>query len=760
MIEKIKNKDHLVIKRDGRTEKYSPTKLKRAIMWCTNDSEVLADQLFESLNLKIYNKIKIDKLWDEVIQTSSNLISEMYPIWDDVAKRAYLLKIYKDNYNYNADIDSLKYQDVIDKGIQVGVYDRNIVDTFDEDEISELGKYIDKQRDLDFSFIGLVSIMEKYSFNANKSRKLELPQHVYMRLAMYPFWQEDKSIRLALIKQRYDDMSTFQFTEATPKMINSMTTNTQMASCVLSQVDDNIESINETDGNLGVFSKFGGGLACDVSALRCSGSPVGKMGGKSSGPVQFIKKFEATVGAFDQMGKRKGACIITFPFWHMDVQDLIMLKDAGGSEDKRARGLQYSLKWYNILTKRIKSNGQITLFDPKEVPELNELWGDEFEEAYINFENKASIRKKKIPARDLAFLIAKVRSETGNLYVVFPDNINSQRMGEEACFASNLCQEITLPTRPAKNFTQRIVTEFGTDGHITKGKKETGEIALCNLSSINLEKWDKLNEDGKVKLVDNLLRASDNMIENSFYPVPDGELSNKLRRPIGIGIANYANYLALNECGYNDDRAAELTHTIMEDVTYYVLKGSMNLAKERGAYYYFKDSNWAKGQVPMDLYKMKDVDGYNFPLKHDWKTLKQDIKEFGVRFSYHFAIAPTATSGMIVNATEGVEPIKKMFQMKEGTYTLPQIVPNIQKNRRFYENAFDIPNIRINLLASIRQKWLDQGQSVSHYYKTTDSAFDVVSDIIDAEEKGMKSIYYLTPMKAGDINESCESCSS
>jgi len=439
MIEKIKNKDHLVIKRDGRTEKYSPIKLKRAIMWCTNDSEVLTEQLFESLNLKIYNKIKIDKLWQEVIETSANLISEMYPIWDDVAKRAYLLKIYKDNYNYNADIDSLKYQDVIDKGIQVGVYDRNILDTFDEAEISALGKHIDKTRDLDFSFIGIVSLMEKYSFNANKSRKLELPQHVYMRLAIYPFWQEDKSIRLDLIKQRYDDMSTFQYTEATPKMINSLTTNTQMASCVLSQVDDNIESINETDGNLGVFSKFGGGLACDVSALRCSGSPVGKMGGKSSGPVQFIKKFEATVGAFDQMGKRKGACIITFPFWHMDVQDLIMLKDAGGSEDKRARGMQYSIKWYNILTKRIKSNGYITLFDPKEVPELNELWGEAFELAYESFENKASIRKKKIPARDLAFLIAKVRSETGNLYVVFPDNINSQRMGEESVFASNLC---------------------------------------------------------------------------------------------------------------------------------------------------------------------------------------------------------------------------------------------------------------------------------------------------------------------------------
>jgi len=322
------------------------------------------------------------------------------------------------------------------------------------------------------------------------------------------------------------------------------------------------------------------------------------------------------------------------------------------------------------------------------------------------------------------------------------------------------CQEIMLPTRAAKNFTQRIVTEFGSDTHLTKTKKETGEIALCNLSSINLEKWSELDEKAKTRLVDNLLRASDNMIENSFYPVPDGELSNKLRRPIGIGIANYANYLALNGCGYSDKKAAKLTHEIMEDVTFYVLQGSMHLAKEKGPYHYFKDSNWAKGQVPMDLYKMKDVEGYNFPLKHDWDTLRKDIKEYGVRFSYNFAIAPTATSGMIINATEGVEPVKNLFQMKEGTYTLPQIVPNMKKNRKYYDNAFEIPNTDINTLASIRQKFLDMGQSTSHYYENTDSAFDVISDIMDAEEKGMKSIYYLTPMKSISDFEGCESCSS
>ena len=759
MIEKIKGRDHLVIKRDGRLQKYSPSKLKRAINWCTEDNEALTKQLFESLNLKLYNKIRIEKLWDEVIETAANLISDMYPIWDGVAKRAYLLKIYKESWNYNESIDSLRYQQVIDKGVQVGVYDKSILETFSEEEISELGRYTDKERDLSFTFIGLVSIMEKYAFNATKTKKLELPQHVYMRLAMYPFWEENKDIRLGLIKQRYDDLSLFRYTEATPKMINSLTDNTQMASCVLMRPDDKSESINETNGNLGLFSKYGGGLACDVSALRSSGSLVGNKGGKSSGPTQFIKIFEATVGAYDQMGKRKGAAVITFPFWHMDVKDLIMLKDAGGSEDKRARGLQYTIKWYNILTKRIKSNEDITLFDPKETPGLNETWGQEFEDLYTMYENKHGVRKQKIPARDLAFLISKVRSETGNLYIVFPDNINLQRIGEEPVFASNLCCEVFLPTKPSRSFNKRLILEFGDDKYYTKTKQETGEIALCNLSSVNLDKWIHMTHEQKTALVNNLLRASDNMISNSYYPVPDGELSNKTRRPIGIGVSNYANFLASNKCMFTAEKAMQLTHEVMEDLTYYILVGSNKLAKERGPYQYFKDSKWAQGIVPMDLYKMKDDPEYNFPLKHDWDSLRQDIKEYGVRFSYHFAIAPTQTSGLIINSTEGIEPTKKIFEMREGTYTLPRIVPNLVQNRSFYQNAFDVGNGIINKLASVRQKFLDQGQSVNHYYKTTDSSYEIINDIIHAEEIGLKSLYYLQPLKAGDV-ESCESCST
>jgi ribonucleoside-diphosphate reductase alpha chain len=759
MIEKIKGKDHNVVKLDGRVEKYSPKKMKKSLLRISGGNEILADDLFNSLNIKIYDRIKIDVLWDEVIETCANKISEMYTIYDEIARRAYTEKVYKSTYNLTSELDTLSYLDVVRKGVQSGVYDREVVNHFTDEEIIELGEYIERDRDQDFTFIGIVFFMEKYAYNYTQTKKLELPQHTYMRIAMFPYYKEEDSQRkIQLIKERYDELSEHLLTEASPKVNNSLSSNSQMASCVTNTVLDDSRSICHTDTNMALFSKYGGGLALDISALRCSGSLVGKSGGKSSGPVKFVQKYEATIGAFDQVGKRKGACVITFPFWHYDVQDLIMLKDAGGSEDKRARGLMYTVKWYKILTDRILAGEDISLFDPKETPELNETWGEEFEKWYNHYEQKQGIRRKRIPARDLAFLIAKVRSETGNLYIVFPDNINSQRVGELPVFSSNLCCEIFIPSKASSGFREKI--NVGLDGKPTiTSEYESGEIGLCNLSSINVIKWVALSHEEKVKMVDNLLRASDNLLYLQYYPVKEGEISNHYRRPIGIGISNYANYLASNEAKYTDEKAKQLTHELMEDITYYVLEGSVRLAKERGAYHYFKDSNWAKGKLPMDLYKMKDVEGYNYPLKHDWESLRKDIMSYGVRFSYHFAIAPTASSGVAINATEGVEPIKRLSQMKEGTYTLPQLVPNIQKNRMWYQNAFDIPNTVINDLASIRQKFLDQGQSVSHYYKETDSAHGVIYDIMHAEHVGMKSLYYLQPMKAGDF-DGCESCSS
>lgn len=252
-------------------------------------------------------------------------------------------------------------------------------------------------------------------------------------------------------------LSKHEVTFATPRIANSMTVKAQLASCILNTPDDDTWSLNQTDGNMALYSKFSGGIAYDASFIRASGSSIQTNRGRSDGPIPFIKRVEQTISSFNQGGVRKGACVITFPWWHMDVMDLVMLKDAGGTEDTRARKLVYSIRISNIFRERVNKDQYITLFDPKETPLLNEEYGENFNIAYVYYESKSSIRKKKIKAKELLFQILKVRQETGNIYLTFVDNINEQNMVNKFVGASNLCQEIVIPSFSFKTFRRKIM---------------------------------------------------------------------------------------------------------------------------------------------------------------------------------------------------------------------------------------------------------------------------------------------------------------
>ncbi len=436
MIQLIEGRKHQIIKRDGRTEEYDPKKMYQVLLWACEGKEALANELLTDIDIKVFDRISIQKLFDEVIETAANKISEMFPIWDEVAKRLYIQKIYKEVWGIKRS-EYPFYGEVLKKGTQYGVYSKTIIDSFTLEEIQELNDHIDPERDFDLDYLGLRVFMDKYSIRYTPTKNLELPQHGFMRLAMFAFWQETTN-RINLIKERYNHLSRLYFSEATPKWLNSLTYNPQMASCVVSKMPDNSWGINKIDSNLGLFSKYGGGLAVDVSSLRCSGSKIRKSG-ESHGPVPFIKKIESTVSAYNQLGKRNGACAVYFPWWHYDAPDMIELKEEGGTEDRRARKLQYAVKWNRLFTERILEDGEITLFDPKETPELLETWGDEFTKWYVYYENKPKIRKKKIQAIDFAFQIMKQRIETGNLYIFFEENVQEQNNFNEKINSSNLC---------------------------------------------------------------------------------------------------------------------------------------------------------------------------------------------------------------------------------------------------------------------------------------------------------------------------------
>ena len=772
MIEFGKGKKHIIIKRDGREEPYNEEKLRKVIDWATEGKEAFTNQILEGLNIKINDKMKIEVLYDELINTAVNMISPLYPIYDTISEKLYLMKIYKETCGLKKIGSYPHIKNFLKKGIKYKIYDKDIIKLFSDKELDKINSMIEPNRDLLFTYKGLAIFYKKYCKNIG-NKKLELPQITYMVAAMFSFYDDyykgnnkdkleiSKTERLKYIKRTYDMLSKHEITFATPRIANSMTVKAQLASCILNTPDDDTWSLNQTDSNMALYSKFSGGIAYDASYIRASGSTIQTNRGRSDGPIPFIKRVEQTISSFNQGGVRKGACVVTFPWWHLDVLDLIMLKDAGGTEDTRARKLVYSIRISNIFRERVNKDGYVTLFDPKETPLLNEEYGEKFNVAYMYYESKSSIRKKRIRAKDLLFQILKVRQETGNLYLTFVDNINEQNMVNKFVGASNLCQEIVIPSYPSKLIKEKYIINEDGEYEIVQRKK-SGEIGICNLVSVNLMSWVTFTPEKKKSFCYTLLRGCDNIIDTQYYPVKEGEIANKKNRPIGIGVINYANLLASNKLKYTDKEALEFTNQVFDDLYYHIYEASNILAKERGTYKTFNESKWKEGLTPFHISLLNKNKNNKLDVKLDkekWDKLAEEIKTSGVRFSFHGAIAPTATSGKSVSATESIEPIVDLFFVEEGIQTLPSLVPNIKKNRQYYERCWTIPAKTIIELAAIRQRYIDQSQSLNLYYIKPESAKELWDDIQYAMDLGLKTLYYMkTPKSNFELEEVCESC--
>lgn len=757
-VELAKNKAHLIVKRDGREEPYTEAKMWKVVLWACDGKEALAQKLMDSLSIKINNRMRIQTLYRELINTAVGNISDLQPYWDKVAANLYLMELYKETYSLKKTGQYPDYLEVVQAGLKAKVYGKRIFGTFTDEELTELGNYIKPDNDLLFTYKGLHIFFNKYCMKKGRSQKLELPQHAYMRAAIFDFHNDRTPDRIQRIKEQYDYLSSHDVTLGTPHIVNGGSRSSQIASCVLSTVDDDTFSINDTDANMAVYSKFSGGLAVDVSRVRAKGAEVKGNRGVSGGVIPFIKKFERTVSAWNQGGTRSGSCVVTFPFWHLEIMDILPLKDAGGTEDTRARKLQYAMTIPDLLEKRFMQNEEVTLFCPSDVPDLFDCHGDVFEENYIKYENKHGIRKKTVPARDLIFTYLKYRQQTGNEYGTYIDNINNQNMSGRHVGSSNLCTEITIPSYSSVLKTQELLRKETGDYEIVTVKK-SGEIGLCNLASVNLlHYWRKTPED-RYKLCLTLMTAMDNAIETQFYPVKEAMMSNMRYRPVGIGVLNYASLLAANKMKITDEAALQFTHEVFEDLYFNIYSASVQLAKERGRYDGFAGSLWEKGETPVSVSILaKQRSKLNFPLRRDWDALGQEIKKYGVRFSYHGAIAPTATSGKSINATESTEPVHNLFYVDEGTSSLPTLANNLQAHREYYVNAYDVPATRIIELAAIRQKFIDQAQSINEYHRKPESAYKLALLMFYSMKLGIKSAYYLKTPKDVQDTELCASC--
>lgn len=745
----------MVIKRDGRKQSYDPAKMRNAVMWACDNKEFMTDELIRDTEIKLHKEIHIKDMFQQLIVTAVNKISMLQPMWEDVAAKLELMKIYKETYNISKSTEYPHLKDVLAKGIEHKIYDRKTISKYSAEEIEQINAAIVPDRDLLFNYKGLVTFFDKYCINYTKTKKLELPQHSYMRVALA--LMVDEQNRVQRVIEEYNELSQHNFTRATPIMLNALTPGQQLSSCVLNTLDDDSHSILDTGKNLGIYSKFKGGTALDISAMRAKGGYIEGTQGYSSGPVPFMKFYESIMKAWNQGGKRPGALAIYFNWWHLDVQDILSLKSNGGTDENRARGLQYAIKLNDYFINAVINDGDVTIFDPKDTPELIGKFGNDFVQIYKMYETKSTVRKKTIRARDLWEKLFKERSETGNIYLFHEENVNETTMLNRYVGSSNLCTEIVLPSRASKSLGEELVTMEDTEKRIIK-RYSAGEIALCNLSSVNAEKWFYMTPEQKLQMIRTLVRGLDNTVDVANYPVKEGKNSNLMYRYLGIGILNQTNYLALKKIVVDTQESAEEQDALWDELSYMIISASCELAIEKGKFEKFYETEWCKGILPIHKANKNAFKLTKREIDWDkWNTLAERVKTFGIRNAQLMAIAPTATSGKAVNSIESTEPIHDFFYKEEGTITVPTVVPNFRKNNAYYKRAFDCDQYALIRNAAVRQKWIDQAQSVNVYIKKPDSLLDMSKLHIYGFKNGMKTFYYLKQMKESE-DYTCESC--
>jgi len=721
-----------VKKRNGKIEPLNLEKMHVMVnMSCEGLSGVSASQVEMQSGIQFYDGITTAEIQEILIRSASDLISLDNPNYQYVASRLLLFSIRKQIYGKMMELPKLSQQTF--DGIDKKIYDSDIIKKYNFAEFEELNSYIDHDRDFLFTYAGLRQVVDKYLVQDRSTGKVfETPQFMYMLISMVIFAEYPRNIRLSYVKRYYDAISKHKINIPTPIMAGVRTPLRQFASCVLVDSDDTLDSIFSSDMAIGRYVAQRAGIGINAGRIRGINSKI--RGGEVShtGVVPFLKKFESTVRCCTQNGIRGGSATVHFPIWHQEIEDIIVLKNNKGTEDNRVRKLDYSIQISKLFYERFIRNEKITLFSPHDVPGLYHAFGtDTFDELYVRYERDESIPRKTIGAQELILSILKERAETGRIYIMNIDHCNSHSSFLDKVNMSNLCQEITLPTKPFNHIDD-----------------ENGEIALCILSAVNVGKIKQF--DDLEELCDLSVRALDELIDYQGYPVKAAEISTVNRRSLGIGYIGLAHFIAKYGVRYSDKESAQIVHDLTEAFQYYLLKSSNQLAKEKGKCGYFDRTKYSQGILPIDTYK-KDVDEI-VPnnLKYDWENLRTEILAHGLRNSTLSAQMPSESSSVVSNATNGIEPPRDFLSVKKSKKgPLKQIVPQYNTLKNNYTLLWDMPNNTgyINIVA-VMQKFFDQAISGNWSYNPENYENNEVptsvmaQDLLTTYKYGWKTSYY------------------
>ena len=733
-----------VVKRNGRgKEPLNIEKIHEMVEYaCEDISGVSSSQVEMTSGLQFTDGITTDDIQQILIKSAADLISLDAPNYQYVAARLLLYSLRKQVIGRLWDHPHLF--DHVKKAVELGVYDKQILEKYQRKDFDRMENWITHERDYTFTYAGLRQVIDKYLVQDRSSGKVfETPQFMYMLISATMFADYPKEKRMTYVKKYYDAISQFKINIPTPVMAGVRTPLKQYASCVLVDTDDTLPSIFSSDMAIGRYVAQRAGIGINAGRIRGINARIRGGEVQHTGVIPFLKKFEATVKCCTQNGVRGGSATVHFPIWHQEIEDIIVLKNNKGSEDNRVRNLDYSIQLSKLFYERFIQEQDITLFSPHEVPELYEAWGTpEFDELYEKAERKLSIKKKKVNAQELFFDILKERAETGRIYIMNIDHCNTHSSFKDLVRMSNLCQEITLPTDPIQHI----------DGE--------GEIALCILSAINVGTIDKRDE--LEELCDIAVRGLDEIIDHQQYPVRAAEISTKARRSLGIGYIGLAHYLAKKGYSYEQKMGWKQVDKLTEAFQYYLLRASNNLAKEKGKCEYFDRTKYSDGILPIDTYKKEIDEVVTRNLTYDWEWLRKEIKEHGLRHSTLSAQMPSESSSVVSNATNGIEPPRDYLSVKKSKKgPLKQVVPEYKKLKNNYTLLWDMKSNEgyINIVA-VMQKYFDQAISGNwsynpeHFEDNQVPISQMAQDLLTTYRLGWKTSYYQNTYDAKkDIDE-------
>jgi ribonucleoside-diphosphate reductase, alpha subunit len=725
------------IQKDFTTEGYELDRLYRKFLSFVKPSSALNEKI------------------ELLIKASSELTSKENPNWEYISARIYAYKIHREISHYEKEWHIVDFKSKIEVLTKANLYGEYILENYSSDDIDELEKYIDDSRDELFTYSSLDLVYKRYLICDSHKKVIETMQEMFMGIAMHLAIPEKD--RVSFAKKVYDVLSNLKATVATPTMSNARKPFHQLSSCFIDTVPDTLKGIYRSIDNFAQVSKHGGGMGLYFGKVRASGSDIRGFKGVAGGVIRWIKLANDTAVAVDQLGVRQGSCAVYLDVWHRDIPEFLNLRTNNGDDRMKAHDVFPAICFPNLFWRLAKENinSNWYLFCPHEVKEvmgfcLEDYYGEEWEEKYKLCVKEPRLDKRVLTIKDLVKLILKSQVETGTPFIFNRDNANNTNPNSHKgmIYSSNLCTEIMQNMKEILDTDEKILQIDGEDHVVTDVK--AGDFVVCNLASLVLGNIDLQNDEEMEFVVSTMIRALDNVIDLNYYPTPFAKITNAKYRAIGLGTSGYHHALVKNKIMWQTEEHLEFMDKVYEKINYYAIKESSKIAEEKGSYKYFEGSEWQTG-------KYFEKREYN---SKGWIELKEQVAKNGLRNAYLLAVAPTGSTSIIAGTTAGVDPVMMRYFLEEKKGSIiPRVAPDLTPETFWlYENAHEVDQTWSIKAGGIRQRHIDQGQSLNLYITTDYKMSQILNLLILSCEVGLKSIYYIRS-KSLDIDE-CDSCSA